>query len=233
VAERHEQDDTLPVGARAVEWLWTFGTKQVDRRWGWLAPCILAPVVYFVFWYLLMLGPEFWFNGLVLVGVGLILVLTVALFWSVYRALWKGETLWMKARWAPLVAILWSIGLWLLALAFFAPISTGMYDASFLGSPEDSGLTYQPEVGSGIFRTQWEFARLYGWHAIDAIPGLDAAKTLTLEDPPVQHYDARLGGMLLLYKAAFLIPLIAAYRGVWTARRPEPGQAVTVVAPPA
>ena len=66
-------------------------------------------------------------------------------------------------------------------------------------------------------RTSWEFTGLYLWQTADVIPGLGVTDTLSLSQP-VEYDDWKLGLMLLLYKAAVLLPVIAAYRGVWRSR---------------
>jgi hypothetical protein len=206
--------------------LWQFGTNQVERRFGWAVPLMLAPIVFLVLSGIQEIAAAFGasvFKQIVGAALVAVFVLAASLFWSVYVALWRGQTPWMKRRGAIASAIAWSIALWLLALSFFAPVTARLYDAHVVDVGDNSGLTHQPGDG-GLFRTPWEFGTLYMWHTLEALPAIDA-ETLTI-DPPVKHHKWQLGIALVLYKMAVLIPLVAVLRGVWVTRKTpiaEPG----------
>jgi hypothetical protein len=60
----------------------------------------------------------------------------------------------------------------------------------------------------------------YLWHFLGAIPLLKVNETL-LWDQPLAYHEARVGWLLLVFKAIVIIPVIAAFRGYWTYTHPK------------
>jgi hypothetical protein len=193
------------ITAEIARRLWDFAGQQVGRPYGWVLPLALAPVV---FGFL----SAFEVSDIAVVLGTCLAALVIPLFWRLYAGLWRGNVPWMRGHGAILRALLWSAALWLLAISVLAPISSLFYEAQWV------------EVRSGIenhansLQNASDFAVLYLWQTADAIPALGVVDTLSLGQP-VMYDDWKLGLMLLVYKAAVLIPVIAAFRGVWASRR--------------
>jgi hypothetical protein len=193
-----------PYLAHLVDRVWWFARQQVSRPYGWVLPLVLAPVTFF---FVLADG-----GGDVGAVLGLLVAtIVICLFWQIYVGLWRGNVPWMKGRGAIPRAMLWSAAMWLLAIAVLAPISYHFYDAGWI--EVRSGIGGDPDA----LRTSGKFTDLYLWQTADAIPGLRVTETLSLSRP-IEYDDWKLGLLLLLYKAAVLIPVIAAFRGVWASR---------------
>jgi len=196
--------------AAIVNRLWRFAGQQVSRPYGWVLPLALAPAV---FGFLAAFEPS---DAAVILGACLA-GMVISLFWQLYAGLWRGNVPWMKGRGAIPRALLWSAALWLLAISVLAPISFLFYEAQWIEVRSGIG---DPPNDPDALQKSWDFAVLYLWQTADAIPGLGVADTLALEQP-VAYDDWKLGVMLLVYKAAVLIPVIAAFRGVWTSRQAD------------
>jgi hypothetical protein len=203
-----------PIVAHLVERVWWFARRQVSRPYGWVLPLALAPVAFISV--LAGVGSDI---GAV-VGV-LVAAIVICLFWQIYVNLWRGDVPWMKGPRAIPRAALWSASMWLLTIAVLAPISSLFYNAGWIGVR--SGIGGDPE---DVLQNSLEFTNLYLWQTADAIPGLGVTETMSLSRP-IEYDDWKLGLLLLLYKAAVLIPLIAAFRGVWKSRG-DAGTAVGV-----
>jgi hypothetical protein len=191
-------------------------TTVVRGRHGWLLPLVLAPACFLLLSVLLpfldMVGP------LVLV----VMAMVAALFESLYAGLWAGQLPWMTASGAIWRALLWTFSLWVLALGVLAPLTRDLYEAGMVHVSDGIGNLAS---GTSALATSWDFAVLYAWHAFDAIPALDITKSLRWNEP-VKYDGMELGLLVVVYRAAVLLPLIASLRGVWATRRGHLGPSV-------
>jgi hypothetical protein len=143
-----------------------------------------------------------------------VLLAVVSVFFEAfYAGLWKGQLPWMERRAALWSALLWTLALWVLAVGILAPLTRALYQEGRIEVTHGIG-----DNGAGAVAVSWDFAVLYIWHALDAIPGFEITKTLRWNEP-IGHDRAALGVLLVGYRAAVLIPLIATVGGLWKTRQ--------------
>lgn len=142
-----------------------------------------------------------------------------------YARLWRGEPMWgtgltvgLQRRVRPLTdVLLTSAGVWVFLTAPFA-FATYLIDGHKLGVGAAGSLF------TGERERYFEAIGLYAWHAVDALPFVQATRTLRWTEP-IQNYSRSTGALLVLYKALVLAPVVAAAAAAWRNRasRAAPG----------
>jgi hypothetical protein len=189
---------------------------------GWLITLALAAVTYLVFiFFSVFLEDTLGYLAVVL------LVAAVFLFEPTYRSLWAGEppAYATTTRAALRVAVLWTAALWVLAVSVFASASFVAWRAH--------AFEVSPAPSTDVVKGSAKFVLLYVWELLDTLPGIDATDTLAW-NPPLKYEGEALGIPVLIYKLSVLLPLIAAFRGVWATRgqrSPSPATAPDSVPP--
>jgi hypothetical protein len=98
--------------------------------------------------------------------------------------------------------LMFMVGVFYVAMGVFSSLTLAIYDRSAF------------ELASGSSFEAARVADFYGWHFLDAIPGVNLTDTLQLKRP--MTYDAAgVGWLLLAFKVAVIIPLIAGLRVWW------------------
>jgi hypothetical protein len=120
---------------------------------------------------------------------------------------------WRRSGPPVVAALIWTVAIATLGVAFFAPLSFRLYNSHHL--KVSSGIRDAPGHADA-FRTSWDFAQAYLWHLCNALPGLKVTDTVDW-DQPLKH-GTRMGLLFLAFRGIVLIPLFAALVGIWTGR---------------
>jgi hypothetical protein len=198
---------SLPFGPALA---FDLGRRSVRSRGGWLVP-LACGVLFFLL--LCVVRGGLLASQTIVLG-SFVGAAVVGMFVSFYAALWTGAIPWRRSGPPLVAALLWTLAISVLGIAFFAPLSFRLYNAHHLAVT--SGLHDKPGHAEA-FRTSWDFAKAYLWQTCDALPGLKVTDTVDW-DPPLEH-GTRMGLLLLAYRGFVLVPLVASLVGIWTSRR--------------
>jgi hypothetical protein len=178
-----------------------------------------AFAAYFAFsgWMFLAFGPAtglLWLNHLILEKLALSFQVVVFVIWGALLAgaIWlvaterKRESLftWLQDKVGRFTPLVYSFNLLMIAMVFFSSV-TYVFSAHgklrFIGPP-----------GSKVsFESLEDF---YMWHFLEAIPLLKVNETLGWK-PPVSYDSGLVGVVLLLFKLAVILPVIACFAFYW------------------
>lgn len=108
----------------------------------------------------------------------------------------------------PLAPLLFSFNILVISILFFATASHLLVDRELLEFiPKGERLPSNAAL-----------ADFYLWHFMKSIPLLDVNETLRWE-APFDYETPAIGWILLLFKAAVIVPVVSAFRGYWKHRK--------------
>lgn len=142
----------------------------------------------------------------------------VFVLWGLLLA-WALLLIATKARRERLLALLRSINVGMpiaysflvlmLALLFFSSVTFVLTEQGF--------LQWKDQADHGV--TAGALSDFFLWHFLEAIPLLNINETLKWP-PPLSYESAAVGWILLLFKIAVIVPVIAAFAWYWTREKP-------------
>lgn len=170
--------------------------------WAWILISLIPMLVFFKVSEFIVFARSVRFQVVPLVVWGLILVLAISLIATEKSRRRLFQLLRDAGNLAPVV---YSFNVLMIAVNFFAVATYVLVSNGF-----KTGIA-AANSGEKLFSDLLNF---YTWHFLDAIPLLRVNQTLGW-DPPLTYKAGTAGLILLLFKIAVIVPVIAAFTGYW------------------